>query len=68
MIMEYVVTSKRLRDFLYCLGFYYRKVPDKNKKQNIVYLFKNTDLLQEAIIFYSIHKQKMINENGSKIS
>lgn len=66
--MEYVVTSKRLRDYLYCLGFYYRKVPDKTLKQDIVYLFKNTDLLQEAIIFYSVHKQKMINKNESKIS
>ncbi|WP_286909275.1 DUF5659 domain-containing protein [Clostridium sp. UBA1652] len=66
--MEYVVTSKRLRDYLYCLGFYYRKATDKTLKQEQVYLFKNTDLLQEAIIFYSLHKQKMIKENSYKIS
>lgn len=66
--MEYVVTSKRLRDYLYCLGFYYRKVPDRTLNQDKVYLFKNTDLLQEAIIFYSLHKQKMIEETANKIS
>lgn len=63
--MEYVVTSKRLKNYLYTLGFDYREVPDKTQKQEFVWLFKNTDLLKEAIIFFSQQKKKMI---ASKIS
>ncbi len=60
--MEYVVTKKRLRDYLYSLGFYYRKVPDKTGKQDEVWLFPKNDLLLDAITYYT--KMKNIRMNG----
>lgn len=65
--MEYVVTSERLRNFLYSLGFDYRRVPDKTKKQKYVWLFANDDMLKEAITFFSNYKKrKIILENIKK--
>ena len=51
--MEYVIKNDRLKNYLYTLGFTYREVPDRTLKQKFVYLFPNTDLLKEAITFYT---------------
>lgn len=67
--MEYVVTSERLRNFLYSLGFNYRKVPDKTNRQEYVWLFENDDMLKEAITFFSNYKKRKIvleNKNIKK--
>lgn len=50
---EYVVKSNRLKEFLYCLGFHYREVPNKYVLNDFVYLFPQTDKLLEAITFYT---------------
>ncbi len=55
--MEYVVTNKRLRKFLYSLGFNYRKVPDKTGKQDEVWLFQKDEMLMDAITYYSNFKK-----------
>jgi len=51
--MEYVIKSKRLKDYLYTLGFNYREVPDKLGKQEYIYLFTNTEALHESITFFT---------------
>lgn len=58
--MEYVVKNKRLRNYLYTLGFDYRVVPDKTGIQDVVFLFPNTDELQKAINFYGSFKHKNV--------
>lgn len=57
--MEYVVTSERLKTYLYSLGFDYREVPDKTKRQNKVWLFPNDKPLQDAITFFTDNKRRM---------
>jgi len=54
--MEYVIKNIRLRDYLYNLGFTYRKVLDKTHRQEFIYLFKNNEKLHQAITFYTSMK------------
>lgn len=56
--MEVVIKNKRLRDYLYALGFNYRKVKDTTNKQDFVYLFLNTEDLSESIEFYIMMKKR----------
>lgn len=49
----YVVKNKRLREYLYNLGFDFTRKPDIKGNLDEIYLFKKTDLLMEAISFYS---------------
>ena len=56
--MNYVIKNKRLKDYLYDLGFHYKEVPDKTGKQKYVYLFPDEDILHEAISFYTNFKNK----------
>jgi len=55
--MNYVIKNKRLKDYLYALGFDYEKVPDRTGKQEFVYLFPNTDILNDAISYYTDFKK-----------
>lgn len=64
--MEYVIKTKRLRNYLYCLGFNYRQVKDKTNKQEFIWLFENNELLQDAIAYYNNHKKKMIEMKNKK--
>lgn len=59
--MEYVIKSKRLKEYLYCLGFDYRQVPDKTGKQEYIWLFKNTNTLKDAITYYTNTKRQLNN-------
>ncbi|MBC2579965.1 hypothetical protein [Clostridium sp. DJ247] len=61
---EYVVTSKRLRNFLYSLGFNYREVPDRTNRQECVWLFEKNSTLLNDIEYFTIHKQKVMEING----
>jgi hypothetical protein len=67
-MINYVVTSKRLRNYLYALGFNYKQVEDISNKQEYVWLFKNNDFLQEAIEYYTKNKKRMIEMNKKEIS
>ncbi len=58
--MVYVVKNERLRDYLYCLGFNYKKVKDKNQIQEYIYLFKKTERLLNAITYYTNFKKEQI--------
>lgn len=58
----YIIKNKRLRDYLYNLGFDYKQQEDKTLRQDFVYVFSNTDLLQEAIRFYTEFKKKMYSK------
>jgi hypothetical protein len=65
--MEFVVTSKRLREFLFALGLDYRQQPDKTGRQKFVWLFKNTTKLTEALMFYKSFKKSGLDNHGSPI-
>lgn len=54
----YVVKNKRLKKYLYSLGFNYKKQKDRTKKTDYVYLFKKSKELFEAITFYTDFKNK----------
>jgi hypothetical protein len=56
--MRYVIKNERLKDYLYCLGFNYIQVEDKNKIQEYIYLFNKTDKLLDAITYYTNFKQE----------
>lgn len=62
--MEYVVTSERLKTYLYSLGFCYREVPDRTKRQKKVWLFPNDKSLIDAITFFTDNKRRMANTVG----
>jgi hypothetical protein len=54
---EYVVKNRRLKNYLYALGFDFKAVPDRYKEDVFIYLFPNNDYLQESISFYDkMHK------------
>lgn len=57
--MDYIIKNKRLANYLYCLGFVYKKIPNKYDSTKHVYAFPNTELLQEAIKFYDVFKKKL---------
>lgn len=59
---KYVVTKERLKDYLYILGFNYREVPDKTGRQEIVWLFPKTNLVMDAITYYTKMKNIRINK------
>ena len=63
--MEFVVMSKRMRNFLYLLGLDFREVPDKTNRQEFVWLFQNTCKLKQALLFYKNFKKSGINDHGS---
>ena len=56
--MEYVIKNNRLKNYLYSLGFNYRKVPDKTNNQNFVFLFPNNEDIKTSIDFYTEMKNK----------
>ncbi|AGK96773.1 hypothetical protein [Clostridium pasteurianum] len=58
--MDYVVTSERLKLYLFTLGFTYRQVPDRSGRQKYIWLFSKTDMLFDALTFFSQNKQRMI--------
>lgn len=66
--MEYVVTSERLKQYLFCLGFIYRQVPDRSRRQKYVWLFEKSDMLSDALTFFSKNKQRMIQLKTDKFS
>lgn len=66
--MEYVVTSQRLKQYLFCLGFIYRQVPDRSGRQKYIWLFPKSDMLSDALTFFSQNKQKMIQIKTYKVS
>lgn len=55
----YIIKNKRLAKYLYCLGFSYKKIPNKYKNTEHVYAFQDSILLQEAIKFYDTFKKKL---------
>ena len=55
---KYVVIKKRLRNFLYSLGFNYEVKDDITGRQKKIFLFEDNERLRECISFYSkIHKE-----------
>lgn len=56
----YVIKNKRLKRYLYSLGFNYKEQEDQTGKTDKVYLFKKSDELFEAITFYTQFKNKYI--------
>lgn len=62
--MKYVVKSKRLKNYLYCLGFNYEEVYDRIDKDKIIWLFKNTEMLKDAITFFTENKRKFMNQQN----
>ena len=60
--MNYVIKNQRLTNYLYSLGFDYRKVKDRTGKQDFVYLFPNSDDLAKAISYYTQFKNKRKNK------
>lgn len=59
--MNYVIKNRRLRDYLYTLGFNYKEVSDKTGKQNYVYLFPIDENLEKAITYYTQFKNNKKN-------
>lgn len=55
---KYTITNKRVREYLYSIGFYYEKV---KTEEGEVYLFERSPLLKEAMTFYTQFKGKMMN-------
>lgn len=56
--MQFVVKTNRLKNYLYSLGFDFKQVSDNTGANKYVYLFPYTDLLEEALNFYSnFHKK-----------
>lgn len=47
-----VLFSKRLVDYLFLLGFDYKQVVDKTKKQDFVWLMEDSEALRESIRFF----------------
>ncbi|AGK97648.1 hypothetical protein [Clostridium pasteurianum] len=58
--MDYVVTSERLKQYLFLLGFTYRQAPDRSGRQKYVWLFPKNDMLFDALTFFTRNKQRMI--------
>lgn len=56
----YVIKNKRLRDYLYCLGFNFKTQIDRTGRTDYVYLFPNTKELKEAITFYTSFKNEYV--------
>lgn len=55
---KYMVVNKRLRNYLFSLGFDYNTRRDKKNINNEVFIFNNSNKLQECISFYvKIHKE-----------
>jgi len=54
----YVIKNKRLKDYLYTLGFFCKAQEDKTRRTDYVYLFSNTKELKEAITFYTEFRNK----------
>lgn len=63
MLLNYVIKSWRLRNYLYTLGFNYRQVNDKTGKQDYVYLFPNSEDLNKAITYYTQFKKNKRQED-----
>jgi hypothetical protein len=66
--MDYVVTSERLKSYLFLLGFTYRQVPDRSGRQKYIWLFEKSDMLNDALTFFSHNKQRMIKLKKDKVS
>ena len=61
---EYMVVNKRLRNYLFSLGFDYTTRRDKKNVKNKVYIFNNNNKLQECISFYvKIHRESQQIKN-----
>lgn len=56
----YVIKNRRLKNYLYTLGFNYKEQEDKTEKTDKVYLFKKSKMLFEAIDFYTDFKNKYV--------
>lgn len=56
----YIIKNKRLKRYLYSLGFNYKEQEDLTRKTDKVYLFQKSDALFEAITFYTEFKNKYI--------
>lgn len=55
----YVIKNERMKNYLYSLGFNYKKTEDKTGKQDFIYLFQKSDKLFDAMTFYTnTHKNK----------
>jgi hypothetical protein len=63
--MEFVIMSKRMRDWLFLLGLDFREVPDRSNRQEFIWLFKNNDKLKQAITFYKEFKSSGLDDHGS---
>ncbi|WP_356832238.1 DUF5659 domain-containing protein [Clostridium botulinum] len=55
--MYYVIKTKRLKNYLYSLGFNFKQSIDKTGRQKYIFLFKNTNELNIAINFYHNFKK-----------
>lgn len=59
---KYVIINKRLKDYLYSLGFSFKEDNDKYNKHDKVYIFNDTDKLRKCIQFYTdIHRDNQLN-------
>lgn len=56
----YVIKNKRLRDYLYTLGFNFKEQKDKTGRTDYVYLFTKSKELFEAITFYTSFKNEYV--------
>lgn len=58
----YVIKNKRLKNFLYALGFNYIKDQDVTGQHEFIYLFPNTQELRYAITFYTDFKNSKLTK------
>lgn len=54
----YVIKNNRLKNYLYALGFNFEVQEDRTGQQEKVYLFKKSNMLLEAITYYTDFKNK----------
>lgn len=54
----YVIKNKRLKDYLFALGFFCKAQEDRTGRTDYVYLFEKTEELFEAITFYTEFRNK----------
>ena len=58
----YIAKNERLRNYLYSIGFNYTTLKDLKDETKEVYGFKDSELLREAITFYSNLRKKVYNK------